>query len=651
MNGILREARARVRRQLAPPPMRYGLAVLAVILILVLRLSLQPLLGYEAPLLPFTLAVLIAARYGGRGPGLLATALSVALGITFFVVPDPAPDARRTSDAVLIFLFVLTCVSISVLTGALRQAREQAWRSAQAERQSAEHFRLLVAGVRDYAIFLLDPEGRIATWNEGAERIQGYTAGEILGQHISRFYSGEDVAAGEPERALARANAEGRVEEEAWRARKDGSRFLAHAVLTAIRDESGDLRGFAQVTHDITERQRREEEMRYLMAHARCLLWHGTAVEQETPPHGLDWDIQVFDEAVAQEFLPLELLPGERYTDAWYRHRLPEGKQISDATAAQALREGHAEYRTEFGCRDRHGQIRWFADQTHVERLGPRRWRLVGICTDITERKRAEAELQSAFERERQVSASLQRSLLLAPPEDAFPGLAVATFYEAAWEEASVGGDFFDVFPLEEGAVALVVGDISGKGVTAATRTAEVKYALRAYLSEYRHPGRALERLNDFLYDASRTGREAVPTFAALSLAVVEPVSGAITVSVAGAEPPSVLRAAGGIESADPEQSGFPLGVEPGGKYAVTALRIAPGDTLLMMTDGIIEARREGRFFGYEGVERTARAAAATDSLRRLGQSVLDAARSFSGGALQDDVCLLLVRLRDRDAP
>ncbi|HEX6711368.1 MAG TPA: PAS domain S-box protein, partial [Rubrobacter sp.] len=131
-------------------------------------------------------------------------------------------------------------------------------------RQSEERFRLLVEGVKDYAIFMLDERGHVTTWNEGARRIKGYTAEEILGRHYRIFHTEEDVARRHPEEELRIAAAEGTYEEEGLRVRKDGSRFWASVVITALRDEEGNLRGFAKVTRDITERREAEERERLL---------------------------------------------------------------------------------------------------------------------------------------------------------------------------------------------------------------------------------------------------------------------------------------------------------------------------------------------------------------------------------------------------
>lgn len=127
-------------------------------------------------------------------------------------------------------------------------------RAAEALRRSQEQFQILVDGVTDYAIYMLDPDGRVSSWNSGAQRIKGYERQEIIGSHFSRFYSPEDRAAGTPEQALEIARRVGRFEKEGWRLRQDGSRFWAHVVIDAIRGDHGDLIGFAKVTRDITER-------------------------------------------------------------------------------------------------------------------------------------------------------------------------------------------------------------------------------------------------------------------------------------------------------------------------------------------------------------------------------------------------------------
>jgi PAS domain S-box-containing protein len=136
--------------------------------------------------------------------------------------------------------------------------------------QSDELFRLLVESVKDYAIFLLDPDGRVVTWNQGAERIKGYQANEIIGQHFSTFYPKEAQETRWPDRELEIAAKEGRFADEGLRVRKDGATFWAHVVITPLRDSSGELRGFSKVTRDLTERRTLEERSRQLNRELRA---------------------------------------------------------------------------------------------------------------------------------------------------------------------------------------------------------------------------------------------------------------------------------------------------------------------------------------------------------------------------------------------
>lgn len=514
-----------------------------------------------------------------------------------------------------------------------------------------------------------------------------------------------------------------------------------------------------------------DAELRYVLAHARCLLWSGTVMR--TPDGTLDWYTLVHDEEAAQNFCPLELQPGERYTQAWYRHRLPEGKRLTDTGLRRVFQEGLRDYRAEFGCQNRHGMVQWFDEMVYIEPIAPERWRVVGVCTDITDRRRAgealrhseaqlralvegvkdyalflmdatgrviswnpgvervlgytepefigkhfnilftpedraagvpEAEmsiarnqgnapddrwhlrkdgtrfyasgvvhpvrdddgnlqgyikilsdttrkkradeaLQAAFEREQRIAATLQRSLLVVLPPDTFPGISIKPFYEAAWDDALIGGDFFDVFAVEENCIALVVGDATGKGLEAATHTAEVKYALRAFLREHSNPAIALERLNNFVVDADRLDIHRLGiSYTAIALALINTRSGVVMASCAGMEPPFLLRSA--THEVKELRTGGPLmGIVPRVRYEIEEAVLESGDLLVMTTDGITEARRGKSFFGYEGLIEAVRGAEqAGGTLAEIGLTITEQARTFSQGKLTDDVCLLLAR-------
>ena len=182
-------------------------------------------------------------------------------GTTFWVVA--VLDAVRDETGQLI--------GFAKVTRDITERRD----AQEALRKSAREFQLLVQGVKDYAVYMLDPSGRITTWNSGAQNIKGYPADEVIGSHFSRFYTEEDRAAGIPARALRTAANEGKFEAEGWRVRKDGSRFWASVLIDPIHDETGELVGFAKVTRDITERRNADEELRK----ARAELFHAQKMD------------------------------------------------------------------------------------------------------------------------------------------------------------------------------------------------------------------------------------------------------------------------------------------------------------------------------------------------------------------------------------
>jgi PAS domain S-box-containing protein len=163
----------------------------------------------------------------------------------------------------------LSSVEERLRTIAQLQQRAQVLESKLTLQESEDRFRLLIEGVQDYAIFMLDPDGRVRNWNRGAERIKGYHRAEIIGKHFSCFYPEEDLRNGKPEWELKVAAKEGRFEDEGWRVRKDGSRFWANVIITAIRDDGGKLIGFGKVTRDFTDRMKMERALQEEVAQRR----------------------------------------------------------------------------------------------------------------------------------------------------------------------------------------------------------------------------------------------------------------------------------------------------------------------------------------------------------------------------------------------
>jgi PAS domain S-box-containing protein len=235
-------------------------------------LDLRALLGHAYLLLPILLW--IEFRFGILAAS-VGVALVSAMALTGSVGGQGLFSGATENNSLLAlqtFNAVLSGTTL-VFDAALRERRRAAQRVREvleqrvteqtaALREAEGRFRLLVDGIIDYAIFMIDPDGKVANWNAGAERIKGYAPAEIIGQHVSRFYTEQDRRAGIPERGLATAARTGKYEAEGWRLRKDGSRFWAHVVIDAIRDDTGTLMGFAKITRDMTERRAVEEQLR-----------------------------------------------------------------------------------------------------------------------------------------------------------------------------------------------------------------------------------------------------------------------------------------------------------------------------------------------------------------------------------------------------
>jgi PAS domain S-box-containing protein len=259
-------------------------------------------------------------------------------------------------------------------------------------RESEERFRLLVEGVKDYAIFMLDADGYITTWNEGAERIKGYEADEIVGEHFSVFYTDEDVERGHPEEELRIAAADDSYEEEGIRVRKDGSTFWASVLITALRDEEDELRGFAKVTRDITARREAEERER-LLARERAARERATDILES-----------ISDAFYAVDRQWCFTYVNNRAEELWGRSRDELlGKNIWEEFPEEVGSESHRQIRlamekgvtTEFETESPILEA-WVAGRAYPSAEG-----LSVYFQDVTERNRAEEEIRRSEEAQR----------------------------------------------------------------------------------------------------------------------------------------------------------------------------------------------------------------------------------------------------------
>lgn len=365
-------------------------------------------------------------------------------------------------------------------------------------------YRQLVDEVTDFAIFTLDEQGRITSWNAGAEIIFGFSAREALGRSADMIFTPEDRAAGAPAQEMGTAAAMGRAEDERWHIRKDGTRFWGSGVLKALRDSTGGGLWYAKIVRDATERRLHEQ-------------------------------------------------------------------------------------------------------------------------------------------REHAIALQLQAAVQPAAPTS-LPGLAVRTFYRPALDEASVGGDFFDVFGLDDGHSVLAVGDVSGKGLEAASQVATVRNVLRAFLYTKPTLAEAVNELNHVL-----AAHGLLTGFVTLFVGVYDPEARTLAYVNCGQEP-ALVRRAGTGEVELLSHTGPLLGMNPEAAFIQGQVALASGDVLAVFTDGLTDmGPSRTQMLGEDGVVdllQNGIAALAGASAQRAAELVtahlVGAVDALEAKFIPDDVCLLV---------
>ena len=235
----------------------YVVGLVALGLAYLAHLGLEPWLGQRAPFILYTLPLLFCGLYASHGAAIFVALVAVAGGAIQFLM-----SGLGAEEAVHLATFALVCLGILLLASRVSHARSEALKAravAEADRRRAnaysEELNLLVEGAADYAIFMTDDDGTITLWNKGAERVLGWAAQEVANKPLSIFYPGQETVEGKPATDLKRAQELGRVTEEMWLVRKDGSEFLADVTITALNTDAGLPRGFAIVLRDVTDRQ------------------------------------------------------------------------------------------------------------------------------------------------------------------------------------------------------------------------------------------------------------------------------------------------------------------------------------------------------------------------------------------------------------
>jgi PAS domain S-box-containing protein len=366
----------------------YGMAIAATLLTMIVDMAIVPARA-ETLLEIYLLPIFLSAYIGGLWPGVLATGLAAILTDYLFLEPINTPWIAANTDAIEWVTMVVLGLLISALSELLLRTRRQV-EATLAEVE--ERFHLMVEEVQEYALLQITPDGMVASWNVGAERIKGYRADEIIGQPFERFYTPEDRARGWPAHLLNIAAAQGSVKDAGWRVTKNETQFWGEVVITALRDRAGHLVGFSKLTRDMTEPQRAAAILRQSEERYRQIV--------ETSQEGI-WQIDAENSTIFANARMAEILgytveemigaPLLSFMDA-------EGQAIAAANIARR-HEGIAEQH-DFKFQRKDGTEVWALLSTNP--LTDQAGRYIGalaMITDITERKRAETALRRFSDR------------------------------------------------------------------------------------------------------------------------------------------------------------------------------------------------------------------------------------------------------------
>ncbi|HEX7871740.1 MAG TPA: PAS domain S-box protein [Sphingobium sp.] len=259
-----------------PLALRLIVAVLIVAATAALHKAAQPWLDERTTFLPYTLSVLLIVIGAGPIAAMVGAVMALLCGV-FLIGGGMA--SMETSDSLEAAIFLIISGAIILLAERINRSRLDALESDRRAEQRAteagtlaEELNLLIDGVPRHAIYMVDPGGHVTLWNRGAERLKGWTEAEVLGQPMTLFYPQDAIDAGKPTADLAVAARDGRLEEEDWRLRRDGSEFLAAVTITALRDAGGAVRGFAKIVSDITEQRATDTLLRSQESHLRSIL-------------------------------------------------------------------------------------------------------------------------------------------------------------------------------------------------------------------------------------------------------------------------------------------------------------------------------------------------------------------------------------------
>ena len=588
----------------------------------------------------FLLTVALMTILGGRGPGILTLLLS-GLALTFYLTPLGAGGIiGRPRD--IVELVLLICVG-----GALIRGLESLPANAQLLADS-EEARARLRAVMDTApigVSLSGLNGMPLYANREAERIWGQTLESVLkrGEADYNIFHVDGTPAGPESVGLRRALAgePGVIHVDVVVEHPDGTRIFVESDSTLVRDNAGRVLSGLVIFSDSTERRRTEQEVQRLLARERLINRIGQISLQTLDP------AMIQSEAVAGL---MQLLGSDRAFFTLYdgdAALYTPGRTLVIADAAEVALG--APMQDLLASETMQAAIitplfdgsRLVATLNVVMTDAPRVWEPeeVALVEAVAVQTRAAVEAAQTQNRERAIAVALQDALIPSLPKRV-SGLVMASYYKAALEEANVGGDFLDVFPLKDGQAVFAVGDLSGKGLAAAAQVATVRNMLRYSLYRASSLAEAIEELNRTL-----VMHELLSGFATLFVGVYDQQSRVLTYLSCGHDPSLLRRAAGGAIELLPgggTEVNAVLGLTEDSRFQSQTAALNPGDMLFFCTDGVTEAgRARGEFLGVAGVAALLDAGSAGETPEDLVARIVTEVREYAQGDLHDDVCLL----------
>jgi len=620
----------------------FSLIFVSVAASTLVRLALSPLFGTRVAFIMFFPAVVFSAWVGGWLGGLAGLALSTLAAVYFFLNPTHTLLITSRADQLTLVVFVAVGLSVSAISSAQHKSRreaenaaEEAQRSVLALRESEARKSIILEIALD-CIITIDGDGRIVDFNPAAQETFGYRASEAVGRPIAETIIPPSLR-GAHHAGFAHYLATGvgpvlgkRIEVVGMR--KSGEEFPVEIAIVPMRQDG--TFGFTAYLRDISERKALEAEQSRL-ADANRLLLDSTG----EGIYGIDTAGRfTFVNQAAARMLgyTVEEVIGQS------GHRLIHSRRENGAAYPEqecpiyrAIRSGQSAHAED--------EVFWRKDGTAFPvsytaspiMVGPDSLGAVVTFSDISERRQIEIERARISEREHKIAEQLQKALQPAVPKQV-PGLELADYYQPALEEAGVGGDFVDVFAADKGVTFLVVGDLSGKGLAAASQVAVVRNMLRFALYNGRTLAGPVTTLSQTLVD-----NDLLTGFATLFVGRYEASSRRLTYVNCGQDAALIRRAATGqVEDLAP--TGAVLGGFSDAAFAESTAQLEPGDILAIFTDGLTEAGpNRSSLLTADGVAAFLRASP-TESAQAVVSHLIQEVDSYAQSGIRDDQCLLV---------